>query len=243
MKGCSKLIRVAGSAAMLALTFVAPIVQAQAPQCPIPADLPTPRLETAPPGSAKILPLTGFVLAMTWSPQFCKSRTDDRRFASQCGAQPPFGFILHGLWPDAEGQSEPRWCRRAPLLSREIIRQTFCATPSPQLMQREWAKHGSCITTDPDRYFSTARSLFAAIAVPDMNSLSRQGVTVADVKSAFVARNPALRPEMIRVNLSDLGWLEEIRVCYGRDYRPRACPRDIGGAGDGSRVRIWRTER
>lgn len=222
---------------------IATAALAQAPQCAIPPDLATPRSETPPPGSAKILPISGFVLAMSWSPQFCKTRDDDGRFASQCSARPPFGFILHGLWPDAEGQSEPRWCRRVQLLPKELIRQTYCTTPSPQLMQREWAKHGSCITTDPARYFGTARTLFAGVAIPDMDALSRRGGTAGDLKAAFVAANPALRTEMIRIDVSDLGWLEEVRICYGRDYRPRPCPRDIGGAGDGTRIRIWRTER
>lgn len=229
-------------AALMTTPLLSP-ARAQAPQCTVPADLATPRSETAPPGSAKILPISGFVLAMTWSPQFCKTRDDDGRFESQCGARPPFGFIIHGLWPDAQGQSEPRWCRRVQPLPKELIRQTYCAMPAPQLMQREWAKHGSCITTDPARYFGTARNLFAAISIPDMNALSRRGGTVGDLKAAFVAVNPALKPDMFKINLSDLGWLEDVRVCYGRDYRPRPCPRDIGGAGDGARVRIWRTER
>jgi ribonuclease T2 len=216
---------------------------AQTPQCAIPPALKAPRAEYAPRGSQRILPVSGFVLALSWSPQFCKLRDNESRFDSQCKADPAFGFILHGLWPDAEGQGEPRWCRKVPALSKALVRQNFCATPSPQLQQREWAKHGSCITRDPAAYFASATRLFASIKVPDMNALSRRPLDARGFIAALVAANPGLPANAVRLDLSDIGWLEEVRICYGTDYRPRACPRDIGGAGDGARVRIWRAER
>lgn len=230
-------------AVLASLSFTATVAQAQAPQCAIPPALKAPRSENPPPGSQRILPISGFVLALSWSPQFCKTRGKDDKFNSQCNAETPFGFILHGLWPDAEGQGEPRWCRKVPALSKALVRQNFCATPSAQLQQREWAKHGSCITRDPAVYFASATRLFASIKAPDMNGLSREPLDVRGFTAAFVAANPGLPASAIRLDLSDIGWLEEVRICYGTDYRPRACPRDIGGAGDGARVRIWRTAR
>ena len=230
-------------AVLASLSFTATVAQAQAPQCAIPPALKAPRSENPPPGSQRILPISGFVLALSWSPQFCKTRGKDDKFNSQCNAETPFGFILHGLWPDAEGQGEPRWCRKVPALSKALVRQNFCATPSAQLQQREWAKHGSCITRDPAAYFASATRLFTSIKAPDMNALSRSALDVRGFTAAFVAANPGLPADAIRLDLSDIGWLEEVRICYGTDYRPRACPRDIGGAGDGARVRIWRTAR
>lgn len=230
-------------AIIVSLSCAVSAAQAQAPLCAIPPALKAPRSENPPPGSQRILPISGFVLAFSWSPQFCKTRSKDDKFNSQCEAETPFGFILHGLWPDAEGQGEPRWCRKVPVLSKALVRQNFCATPSAQLQQREWAKHGSCITRDPAAYFASATRLFASIKTPDMNALSRSPLDVRGFTAAFVAANPGLPVDAIRLDLSDIGWLEEVRICYGTDYRPRACPRDIGGAGDGARVRIWRTAR
>ena len=230
-------------AAFVSLACAITAAQAQAPQCAIPPTLKAPRAEYAPPGSQRILPLSGFVLALSWSPQFCKLRGNESRFASQCGVDPAFGFILHGLWPDAEGQGEPRWCRKVPALSKALVRQNYCSTPSPQLQQREWAKHGSCITRDPAVYFANANRLFAGIKAPDMNALSRSALDVRGFTAALVAANPGLPLGAVRLDLSDIGWLEEVRICYGTDYRPRTCPRDISGAGDGAKVRIWRAER
>ena len=230
-------------AAFVSLACAIEAAQAQAPQCAIPPTLKAPRAEYAPPGSQRILPLSGFVLALSWSPQFCKLRDNESRFASQCAVTPPFGFILHGLWPDAEGQGEPRWCRKVPALSKALVRQNYCSTPSPQLQQREWAKHGSCITRDPAIYFANASRLFASIKAPDMNALSRSALDVRGFTAALVAANPGLPPDAVRLDLSDIGWLEEVRICYGTDYRPRACPRDIGGANAGAKIRIWRAVR
>jgi len=36
------------------------------------------------------------------------------------------------------------------------------------------------------------------------------------------------------------GWLQELRLCYGRDFRPAACPRGKSGASDGEPLKIWR---
>jgi ribonuclease T2 len=227
----------------VSLSCAVTAARAQAPQCAIPPALKAPRSENPPPGSQRILPLSGFVLAVSWSPQFCKKRGKDDKFDSQCDAETPFGFILHGLWPDAEGQGEPRWCRKVPALSKALVRQNFCSTPSPQLQQREWAKHGSCITRDPAAYFASANRLFASIKAPDMNALSRAPLDVRGFTAAIVAANPGLPADAVRIDLSDIGWLEEVRICYSTDYRPRACPRDISGAGDGAKVRIWRTAR
>jgi ribonuclease T2 len=225
------------------LSLAVTAAQAQATQCAIPPALKSPRPEYPPPGSQRVLSLSGFVLAISWSPQFCKSRGNGDKFAMQCDASTPFGFILHGLWPDAEGPSEPRWCRKVSALSRDLVRQNFCTTPSPQLQQHEWAKHGSCITRDPAAYFANANRLFAGFKAPDMNALSRTPIDVRGFTAAIVAANPALPADAVRIDLSDIGWLEEVRICYGTDYRPRTCPRDISGAGDGAKVRIWRTAR
>jgi ribonuclease T2 len=240
-----KMMRSVRATAVVAIgsLFAVTAAQAQAQQCAIPPSLKAPRSENPPPGSQRILPISGYVLALSWSPQFCKARGKDDKFSTQCEAKTPFGFILHGLWPDAEGQGEPRWCRKVPVLSKALVRQNFCATPSVQLLQREWAKHGSCITRDPAAYFASATRLFASIKAPDMNALSRSPLDVRGFTAAFVAANPGLPASAIRLDLSDIGWLEEVRICYGTDYRPRTCPRDISGAGDGARVRIWRTAR
>lgn len=228
---------VAGASVIIAPSLV------HGQSCAVPQSLPAPRVETPPPGSARAVPVTGLILALSWSPQFCKSRGGGGKFATQCDKRQNFGFILHGLWPDASGPQEPRWCRRVGVLPRELIRQNFCATPSAQLQQHEWAKHGSCIDADPVRYFGNAGRMFANVKIPDMDALSRRPAVVGDLTAALLALNPWLKRDAIGVRLSERGWLEELRICYNKDYRVAACPGGERGADPDSKMRIWRNER
>lgn len=210
-------------------------------QCAIPDSLSSPRAEYPPPGAASLVPLTGYTLALSWSPQFCKEHRGDKKHAAQCGPSNHFGFILHGLWPDGEGQSNPQWCKRVPAVPVDVLRANFCTSPSAALMAHEWAKHGSCVASDAAEYFKAAKTQYDRLKFPDMTALSRSQIDVATLVAAFVSANPGLTPAMIAVDVTPLGWLEEVRLCLGRDYRPRACPRDIGGAGAGTKLKIWRS--
>ena len=75
---------------------------AQAYQCRAPEriELPKPIL---PDGPARNTRITGYSLAISWSPEFCrggKAAKDSSNY--QCnGAIGRFGFVLHGLWPES----------------------------------------------------------------------------------------------------------------------------------------------
>ena len=113
------------------------------------------------------------------------------------------------------------------------------ATPAPQLLQHEWAKHGSCVTADPISYFTLEDRIYDSIHAPDMAMLShRRGMTVGDFQSAFAAANPGMRADMMRLNLNKDGWLEEVWICLGLDKQPRSCPASQGGAQPTDRVKI-----
>lgn len=236
------LVRLMRFLAVLAALLGLPAIAFAQGQCIIPQSLTQSRAILPPPGATVTAPLTGHILALSWSPQFCKVNGDDKKHASQCGGSGKFGFILHGLWPDGEGRKNPQWCKPVPAVSREVLRTNFCATPSASLMQHEWAKHGSCIASDAERYFRAANLLYTSLKFPDMDALSRAQPDVGAFTTAFIAANPGLTAEMVRVDSTQLGWLEGVRLCLGKDYRPKACPRDIGGAGSNMRLRIWRTD-
>jgi ribonuclease T2 len=209
-------------------------------QCRIPDSVPPGRAITPPPGNAVIAPKTGHTLALSWSPQYCKENGKDKKAASQCRDQ-TFGFILHGLWADGVGRNNPVWCKRVGPVPDAVLKRNFCATPSFGLMRHEWAKHGSCVEPDPDRYFRAGNSLFSALKFPDMNALSRGPLTVGEFKTALVALNPGMSKDMFAVQLTPLGWLEEVRVCLTTSYNTRDCPNDVGGVGNGEKMKIWRS--
>jgi ribonuclease T2 len=223
------------------------LANAQAWQCSVPDNLSRPQIEAVPPGAMQRTPVAGYTLALSWSREYCKSR---RNKGMQCDASiGDFGFILHGLWPEARGPQYPQYCRRADILPRKVAEQNICMTPDVQLLQHQWAKHGSCMARRPETYFAAARLMFGAIAFPDMDRISRAGqkdakagkpLTVDGLAKAFADINEGLPANAIRIKTNQRGWLQEVRICLGKNFRPRRCPAFVQGARGSSEVNIWR---
>ena len=220
--------------------FVPSGAMAQSYQCKPPGNVSVPSITRD--GPSRTMPTTGYVLALSWSPEFCRTRSDSPRHARQCsGRGGSFGLIVHGLWPQG-ARSWPQWCasRRARPSGAQLARQ-MCVQPSASLAMRQWAKHGSCMADTPDRYFRITRILHRSLDWPDLDRLSREdGLTAGRIREAWIEANRNWRREMIAVKLNERGWLEEIRLCYGRDWMPTACGRSARGAADDAPAKIWR---
>lgn len=228
-----------GLAAALLLAWPSAAL-AQAAACSIPAQISRPRLERPVEGEARrLLPISGYTLALSWSPQHCASaRGPDDAF--QCGGRNGrFGFVLHGLWPEGGGAAWPQYCRAADLLPRQVVRQNICTTPSVQLLQHEWTKHGSCMTTKPELYFNLARALYESVSYPDMAALARRkALTVGQFTTALARANPRLRPDMISVRTARGNRLSEVWLCMDRALEFARCPTRQRGAKAGRALRI-----
>jgi ribonuclease T2 len=212
---------------------------AQAYQCTPPGRM-EPLRPVQPDEPARRVPVARYTLAASWSPEYCRNPRD--RGSMQCsGANGRFGFVLHGLWPDARQGPPPQWCAVNPRPSPELIRRNLCMTPVPWLLQHEWAKHGSCMVKTPEAYFRVSGILWRSLRWPDADRLSRQqGLTVGDLRRAFLAMNPDWRRDQVGVLLGRNGWLREVQLCYGRDFLPQACPRGKLGPSDSAALKIWR---
>lgn len=216
---------------------------AQALSCTVPAKLPRPALSSPSHAETVRTPIGAYTLALTWSPQYCRQRPDEVTF--QCGGSQRFGFTLHGLWPDGRGREWPQYCRRASPLPEGVIRRNLCMTPSVDLLQHEWARHGTCMATDPARYFDTARGLFEGLRFPDMTALSRRrDLTVGEFRRAFAAANrhiPGLTERSVRIRLTRAQWLDEVWLCLDTKsvYAPCSASQAPGHR-LGYTMRIWR---
>ena len=152
---------------LLGSSFVPQAALAQAWQCRAPKNLSRPALELPERGQVRRTATDGYILALSWSREFCKGREQDPAMRLQCSGEiGDFGFVLHGLWPEAKGPNYPQYCRSVGVLSRKVVADNICMTPSVQLLQHEWAKHGSCMARKPETYFGAAKLLFGAIEFP-----------------------------------------------------------------------------
>lgn len=228
--------------AAIAFGLTATPALAQGWQCQVPPQISVPALPE-PDAPPRIVPTTGYTLAISWSPEFCRTRKLDPAHATQCsGRQGRFGFVLHGLWPDGKGGKYPQYCPSRLRPDAQVLRRNFCTTPSADLMMHEWAKHGTCMGITPAEYFDKGRALFQGLEFPDMARLSRtEGLDVGKVKQALIIANPRLRPEMIRLLLGRDGWLREVHLCHSRKLKPMRCPIGNGGPPNTVPVKIWRS--
>jgi ribonuclease T2 len=159
--------------------------------------------------------------------------------AFQCGAANRFGFVLHGLWPDGRGGSWPQYCRPAAILPKRVIAENLCMTPSAQLLQHEWAKHGSCMAARPEEYFAKARTLYRALRLPDMDALFRSdGLSAGMLVDAVARLNPGLTRDALRVRTTRQNRLSELWICLDKALHPARCPSTKKGAPLSARLKV-----
>lgn len=221
-------------AAALLLVAATPL-HAQAYQCRIPAQVSVPHVR--PDGPTRKLPITGYTLALSWAPEFCKGREHRAADAVECsGTNGRFGLIIHGLWPEG-----PQWCAARVALTPAEARRNLCMIPSARLQANEWAKHGACMVRTPAAYFKVTRILYEGLRLPDLDRLSKDPeLDVGLIRRRFAAANPGWRADAVGVKRNQRGWLEELRLCYDRRFMPARCDRRRFGPPDSASVKIWR---
>jgi ribonuclease T2 len=213
---------------------------AQAYQCRVPqGPLSVPAVSRD--GPVREVPVAGYTLALTWSPEYCRFRQDRAADRRQCsGRSGRFGFVVHGLWPEGRA-TWPQWCPSARRPSSRDLAANLCVTPSAALLAHEWAKHGACMTRTPQSYFKVTRILWNSLRWPDFDRLARRdGLTAGEIRQAFADANRYWEPEHIGLVVNERGWLGEMRLCYGRDFMPAPCDARRFGPRDSTPVRIWR---
>ena len=228
-----------------AALLVPGVASAQSYSCAIPrtpqrvhAELPDAR------EPQRLLPIGGYTLAISWTPQYCRTHARDAAARFQCGSGNRFGFTLHGLWPDGVGKDWPQYCKATALLPAPVLRATMCATPSAQLLQHEWAKHGTCMAREtPASYFGRSTGLYRRLRYPDMQSLSQRPQTAGSFAAALARANPGLDADMMRVTADKRGWLSEVWICLDKGFRYTRCPAHQGGLNPRARLAIWRGPR
>ena len=169
-----------------------------------------------------------YMLALSWSPTYCAS-SRGRGDALQCDSGRPYGFIVHGLWPQYR-DGWPQYCGDAPLPEALVV-DMLDIMPSPGLVRHQWTKHGTCTGLSPADYFALTRKLFEDVTIPARYVEPGRSieVTVDRFAADFLATNRDMERGMISVqcgNRRDRARLAELRICFSRDGSPRSCGRN-----------------
>jgi ribonuclease T2 len=165
-----------------------------------------------------------YVLVLSWMPSYCEREGRDRK-DGQCSASEPRRFSLHGLWPQYEkGWPEDCPIGKRPFVPAKVIEEMRDVMPSKSLIIHEYRTHGTCSGLEPAQYFGVARELYERVNVPPrfLAPEAARVVSAEEIEREFTDANAWLKPDMIAVSCRGENLLD-IRVCFGRDFFPRAC--------------------
>jgi len=165
-----------------------------------------------------------YVLALSWSPSFCKESEERGRSSNEQCRGRPYSFVVHGLWPQYE-RGFPRDCQvPAPRLSRELTTSMLDLMPAPGLIYHEWDQHGTCSGLEAQAYFDLIRKARETVKIPENYAAPKTTLTVApdEVEEAFVKSNPGLSRAAVSVTCGSTR-LSEVRICMSKDLKFRDC--------------------
>jgi ribonuclease T2 len=169
-----------------------------------------------------------WVLALTWSPQFCSQHEAE----PQC-LNADYSFVVHGLWPQNE-EGYPDYCSHPKPLDHALVERMLPLIPGDKLIAYEWRKHGSCSGMEPEDYFLTVERARRAIALPEDYDSPPKFVQTsrAEIADKLIALNPGLSRDALALECSGR-WLKEVRFCFDKSFKFRACSNDVtGNCGD-----------
>ncbi len=162
-----------------------------------------------------------WVLALSWSPQFCRSQPS----SEQCQLQ--HGFVVHGLWPQYE-RGYPEFCGARERVPGELVDRMKPLMPGAALVNGQWRKHGTCSGMDIREYFLNVERAWRTVVIPERYRETPESLSVRarEIEDEFIALTPKLSREAIALQCSGR-WLREVRICLDRDFQPRACGTDV----------------
>jgi len=171
-----------------------------------------------------------YLLSLSYAPDFCAQPTGNKD-ARECGTGRRIGFVVHGLWPQVEGNRGPENCGSASPVSEDIVRATLPYIPTESLIQHEWATHGTCTGMSAANYFALVRRARDMVKIP--KELAAPGTQLRlgsyEVEAKFAAANPNFPRGAFRVSCYRDMELQEVRIALNKDLSPR-----VYGSGGGS---------
>ena len=164
-----------------------------------------------------------YLLALSWAPDFC-AQPNVPKNDRECGSGRRVGFVVHGLWPQGESGRGPERCGSASPVAQDIVQRMLAYIPSEGLIQHEWTNHGTCSGLSAAQYFENVRKTFDSVVIPpEYKNLNRQiQVNPADIEAKFAAANPSFPRTAFRVSCHG-DELQEMRICFSKDLKPRSC--------------------
>ncbi|MGH1354603.1 MAG: ribonuclease T2 family protein [Thalassovita sp.] len=168
-----------------------------------------------------------YVLALSWSPNWCALEGDARN-SPQCETRHDYGWVLHGLWPQYH-RGWPSFCPTVePHPTRRMSADMEDIMGSSGLAWYQWKKHGTCSGLSASQYYNLARRAYDLVNRPQIfRQLDKPVKLPASlVEKAFLKENPNWEPDMLTITCRD-GHIQEARLCLSKTLTPVPCGRDV----------------
>ncbi|HYA16767.1 MAG TPA: ribonuclease T2 [Bryobacteraceae bacterium] len=220
------------SAAVLAAQFHLPGISSSTGKSKEPAQsTPTPSAQppNPTPAAAATPAFDYFVLALSWAPDFCANPEDAARNPRECAPGRSTAFAVHGLWPQLIAGKSPESCAPAKPVKKIVVNGILPYMPGPALVQHEWAVHGTCSGLTPTEFFSAVLTARSSLQIPVQFTSLEDAVmeSPGQIEHQFAAANPSFPANAFRTACRN-GRLSEVRVCFDKNLKPRACTASAG---------------
>lgn len=168
-----------------------------------------------------------YVLALSWSPNWCAVE-GDKRGSPQCDDRHDYGWVLHGLWPQYH-RGWPSFCRTLePQPTRSMTEDMTDIMGSSGLAWYQWKKHGTCSGLTASQYYELSRRAYKQVNRPQIFRKLSKPVKIRPsvVEAAFLKENPGWTPDMLTITCRE-GHIQEARLCLSKSLQPVPCGQDV----------------
>jgi ribonuclease T2 len=167
-----------------------------------------------------------FVLALSWSPDYCASNSSND--PQQCSIGKKLGFVLHGLWPQNK-HGYPSNCSNE-MMPLDVKAEFPSLYPNLNLYDHEWEKHGTCSGLSPQQFLSLSKRLKESVVIPSAFKTLESPIRTTTNKliKEFTNVNPSYSVASIAVICSGSGrYLKEVYVCFSKEGQPITCSSEV----------------
>jgi ribonuclease T2 len=164
-----------------------------------------------------------YLLALSWAPSWC-AQDASRANSTECAADKHVGFIVHGFWPQSVSGSNPENCGQPGHVPQSSIKVALPLMLSTNLIQHEWATHGTCSGLNPYDYFTAMAQARSSVQIPVqlISAATELNLSPSEIEAQFVGTNRGLPKDAVRVACMR-GTMEEVRVCFDKNLKARSC--------------------
>jgi len=177
-----------------------------------------------------------FLLTLSWTPEFCATEPRERPSA-ECAPSKHVGLLVRGFRPQYDDGKWPQDCGSTSPVPSATVKHMMPIMPGNELIQHEWATHGTCSRLSMQDYFGVIEKLYNALEVPEElkkpGNRSHPSPSVIEQKFAL-ANNAPKRAFRISCPKNQFSAVE---ICLSKDMQYQACPTTVKEC-SASRIRV-----